>query len=502
MLFKINSLGGMKEDPLSVFSMEPLLPFALQLPVMGSRVRLREFHRQLRAAIVEGRLGHGVRLPSTRALASAYGMSRNTAVGVYGLLASEGYVTTLRGSATRVNRPLPRSSRSPMTGYAARLARPPASSRVHEPLVSPSALVVPGDSFRIGVPDERRFPIDAWRRIHGRVLRAVGRGGALSADPQGQESLRHAIAQHVAHTRAVSCEAADLLVTSGAQQAFSLLAQVLVQRGRTHVAMEDPGYPRLRCVLAAAGARIANVPVDADGMIVDHLPARARVVCVTPSHQFPLGSILSAQRRGSLLDFARSRGAVIIEDDYDGEFRFDSRPLDSLQTLDRTASVFYVGTFSKSLLPALRVGYIVMPQWARESLVNAKMVSDGFSCTLTQDTLAALITEGHLARHVRKMQGLYAARRVALISGIQRHLGSWLQVVPSAAGLHIAAVATRSFNDINLTQAALRNAVQVHALSSFYAAAKPRYGLLFGYGAIEEPAIAAALTRLRAVFSD
>jgi GntR family transcriptional regulator / MocR family aminotransferase len=230
---------------------------------------------------------------------------------------------------------------------------------------------------------------------------------------------------------------------------------------------------------------------------VDRLPAQSRVICVTPSHQYPLGGVMSARRRGELLDFAQAHRAVIIEDDYDGEFRFEDRPLDALQTLDRAASVFYVGTFSKSLHPGLRLGYIVAPAWARASLVAAKALADGSCCSLTQDTLAALIGGGHLARHIRKMHRLYAARREALLAGLRTQCAAWLDPVSSAAGLHVAAVAKRPFNEPLVLAEARKLGVHVHALGAQYARRPLKRGLLFGYGAIEENAIAEGLSRLR-----
>src|SRR6185436_17297532 len=214
-------------------------------------------------------------------------------------------------------------------------------------------------------------------------------------------------ARHVSFARAVACDPDDVTVTAGAQQAFDLLARILVVPKRTVVALENPGYPPLRAAFAAAGARIAAVPVDEQGLIVERLPAQAKIVCVTPSHQFPLGAVMSASRRAALLEFAQRQGAVVIEDDYDGEFRFTDRPLDALQTLDRTESVFYVGTFSKSLLPALRLGYIVAPSWARAALVAAKATMDGYCGPHTQNTVAALVRGGFLSSYVRKMHRVY-----------------------------------------------------------------------------------------------
>ena len=309
--------------------------------------------------------------------------------------------------------------------------------------------------------------------------------------------LRGEIAKHVSYTRAVSCEAEDVVVTAGAQQAFDLLARVLVTPGRTTVAVEDPGYAPLRASFLAAGAKVRTVPVDAEGLAVDHVPPQTQVICVTPSHQFPLGSAMSARRRGELLDFAQARRAVVIEDDYDGEFRFGGRALDALQTLDRDAAVFYVGTFSKSLYPSLRLGFVVAPAWAHEALIAAKQAADWHCPVVEQDTLAAFIGEGHLARHVRKMRQIYAGRRERLIEGLRSGCAEWLDPIPSAAGLHIAAVFKAPIDDAAVAAEARKLGVRVHALSAHYVRRPVQRGLLFGYGAIVEKDIAEGLSRLR-----
>jgi GntR family transcriptional regulator / MocR family aminotransferase len=477
--------------------MEPLLALPINLPQRGSRLLLRDLHRQLRTAITNGRLRPGARLPSTRALAVSCGVSRNTAVAAYELLLSEGYVNARSGSGTRVagSLPLPPSRVRQMTGAEDRRLSP--AWRATRSAQRRDHLETVPYSFRVGTPDPRSFPAEAWRLLSNRVLRRTRSQATFITDPQGQEALRREIARYVAFSRAVSCDAEDVIVTAGAQQAFGLLARVLVTPGRTTVAVEEPGYSPLRASFSTAGAKLSAVAVDAEGLIVDRLPAQSRVICVTPSHQYPLGGVMSARRRGELLDFAQAHRAVIIEDDYDGEFRFEDRPLDALQTLDRAASVFYVGTFSKSLHPGLRLGYIVAPAWARASLVAAKALADGSCCSLTQDTLAALIGGGHLARHIRKMHRLYAARREALLAGLRTECAVWLDPVSSAAGLHVAAVAKRPFNEPLVLAEARKLGVHVHALGAQYARRPLKRGLLFGYGAIEENAIAEGLSRLR-----
>ena len=477
--------------------MDPVFEFPIVLPARDSRRLLRALHAQLREAIVDGRLKPGLRLPSTRRLADAYRVSRNTAVAAYDLLLSEGYLVARRGSGAYVADALPqRAARKSAATDAANERRlsafwrkPPAAIRV--------ASDVPRHDFRLGVPDSALFPFAIWRRLSARALRALSKTQAAYAEPRGQPALRNAIAAHVSFARAVACGADDVVVTAGAQQAFDLLARILVTPGRTVVAIENPGYPPLRAAFAAAGAKLAPVRVDAQGLVVERIPRDARVICVTPSHQFPLGNAMSAQRRAELLDFAQAHGAVVIEDDYDGEFRFGGRPLDALQTLDRAESVFYVGTFSKSLFPAIRLGYVVAPPWSQRALVAAKQGADWHCGVIEQDTLATFIGEGHLARHVRRMRQVYAARRDALLGGLERDFGRWLEPIPSIAGLHLAAWARPSVDVQAIVEQARRHDLGISSLREYYSGVPARSGLAFGYGAIDERGIVDGLARLR-----
>jgi GntR family transcriptional regulator/MocR family aminotransferase len=287
------------------------------------------------------------------------------------------------------------------------------------------------------------------------------------------------------------------LVTSGAQQAFDLLARVLATGRRTTVAVENPSYPPMRAVFEAAGAKLIPVPVDTDGMLIDRLPSQARVVCVTPSHQFTLGSAMSMGRRMALLEFARENDTVVIEDDYDCEFRFDGRPLDALQTIDRHESVFYVGTFSKSMFPEIRLGFIVAPPWALEALVAAKQNADLLSPFLVQHALTAFIAEGHLARHIRRMRSVYAQRRRLLLDGLRRDFARWLWPVPAFAGLHVAAVLRQSEDAEEVVKRARECGVGITAVGRYSVGRPDTQALIFGYGAIDERAIAGGLSELR-----
>ena len=482
--------------------MEPIFGLPLQLPPRSSRERLRALHQQLRAAILEGRLQPGLRLPPTRALAAAHGVSRNTVMAAYDLLLSEGYLAARQGAGTYVADVLPKLSKG--GGRAQDKRRSTGDRRLNafwrQPAVVRDAaeVLAPRFDFRLGVPDTVHFPMDVWRRLSARALRAFSKRPFTHDEPFGRPALREAIARYVSFARAVACSADDITVTAGAQQAFDLLARILITPGRTVVAVENPGYSRVRTTFEAAGAKIVAVPVDAEGLVVERIPANANVVCVTPSHQFPLGVAMSARRRAALLKFAHAQGAVIIEDDYDAEFRFGGRPLDALQTLDRAESVFYVGTFSKSLFPALRLGFAVAPPWAQGALGAAKHYADWSCNPISQETLAAFINEGHLARHVRRMRRVYARRRDVLLEGLRTELSSWFEPLPNVAGLHLTALATAKAVDVARIVARARELeVGVTSVEPFLVGKSGGAGLVFGYGALDEDGIVAGIARLR-----
>lgn len=474
--------------------MEPPLGLAIDLPPRRSRDLLGALHRQMRGAILDGRLAPGLRLPATRALAEGLGVSRNTALAAYDLLLSEGYLVARRGAGTFVAdglpQPKPRAARAP--GPDRRLAAfwrdVPAARAAAKPAYR--------FDFRIGLPDKGPFPFHVWRRLSARALRTLSKAPAAYAEPEGRPALREAIANHVSFARAVACRAEDIVVTAGAQQAFDLIARILVAPGRTPVAVEEPGYPHLRNAFAAHGAVLHPVPVDGEGLIVARLPSTTRIVCATPSHQSPTGAIMSLARRTALLDFARRQGAVVVEDDYDGEFGFAGRPLDALQTLDRAETVFYVGTFSKSLFPALRLGFVVSPPWARPALVAAKRMCDWHPPVLAQDTLAAFIAEGHLARHVRKMRRTYGERRALLKGALARHCGGRLGVLPGEAGLHLATLLDGPKTASAVAAAAAADGIGVQSLASYGTTKAARQGLAFGYGMIGAERIEEGVRRL------
>jgi GntR family transcriptional regulator / MocR family aminotransferase len=487
-------------DPVCGKDGEPVLPFELHLPARGEGARLQALHQQLRAAVLDRRLLPGATLPATRRLAAAYGLARNTVVAAYDLLVAEGYV---------LPRPQARAVVAELAPGRGRLRPPPRGSEPPRadaacqpiwqlPLLQrPAARELPPRSFRLGVPEHLHFPAEIWRRLSARELRRWARAPFDYPPTEGLPALRDAIARHVAFTRAVACSADDVIVTRGAQQAFDLLARLLVTPGRTRVALEEPGYPPVRAAFAAAGAVLVPIPVDDEGLCVDRLPPDVRVISVTPSHQSPTGVRLSQQRRTALLDFAQRQGAVVIEDDYDGEFRFGARPLDALQTQDRDDRVCYVGTFSKSLFPALRQGFVVAPPWLQRGLLTVKHATDAHADALAQAVLAAFIAEGHLARHVRRMLPVYAARRQALLQSLQTELADWLEPIPSEAGLHLAAAIRRPRAASRIVQAARVCAPGAQSTNDYAMAPLARPALAFGYGVMDVDTMAGALRRLR-----
>jgi len=490
--------------------LKQLFEIELKHAPKGSRDASRSLHRQLRAAICDGRLPPGARLPPTRDAQEFFGVSRNTAAEVYERLMNEGFIVARRGSGSFVADSLPKKRTSSthrsnpaahrLNAFWLRADVTEAMSfwrDVPAPAVPRNARVV---DLRPALIDSRLFPHDVFRRVTAKQLRTLERKPPSFKSPQGNQGnyhLRNAITQHIALTRAVVCDADEVLVTSGAQQAFDVLARVLVVPGETIVAVEDPGYPPMRVAFAAAGAKLVPVGVDDEGLIVDALPPDVDVICLCPSHQFPLGVTMSAPRRRALIDFARHRNAVIVEDDYDGEFRYDSNPLAALRTLDAADVVFYVGTFSKCMLPTLRLGFIVAPEWALRTLVAAKNCVDWHCPTPTQMGVAAFIAEGHLARHVRRMRRTYQLRRDVLLQALHSDFAPWLQPIPSFYGMHVGASARAELDLACVTDQLARQRVKLHSFDRYYLGAPTRDGLIFGYGAAGERELTFGLDALR-----
>jgi GntR family transcriptional regulator/MocR family aminotransferase len=490
--------------------MDPLFEIEMERPIPGSRDAGRFLFRQLKDAILDGRLAAGTQLPASRKSAAFFGLSRNTVAEVYDRLSNAGLVVARHSSGTYVANvpPEPASLPSPASTYRLNpfwlqedVTMAMGFWRDDPPVVRRAGTAM---DFRPALIDPRLFPFDVYRRVSAKQLRGLEKKPASYKSPQGNQGnfhLREAITNHIGLTRAVVCRSDDVVVTAGAQQAFDLLARILVTPGETVVAVEDPGYPPMRIAFAAAGARIVPVGVDEEGLVVDSLPASLGVICVCPSHQFPLGVTMSKRRRAALVDFARRHGAVIVEDDYDGEFRFGDNSLQSLRANDAADVVFYVGTFSKCMLPSLRLGFVVVPDWARRTLVAAKNCLDWHCSTPLQTGVSAFITEGHLAHHVRKMRQIYKSRRQLLLDLLKRDFANWLEPIPSAYGMHVAAWARDGVDLDAAVQALAGRSVKIHTLGRYHLMQSPRPGLVFGYGAIDLLDIERGLTSLRKVLA-
>jgi GntR family transcriptional regulator / MocR family aminotransferase len=354
----------------------------------------------------------------------------------------------------------------------------------------------PPRPFRPGIPALDRFPMRVWSRlVHRRLRRPPPLG---YGDPAGYPPLRSAIAEYVSAARGARCTAEQVIVVSGSQQGVDLAARVLLDPG-DEVWMEDPGYPGARAALLAAGASLVPVPVDHEGMRVadgERTAPRARMAYVSPSHQFPLGATMSASRRLELLRWAARAGAWILEDDYDSEFRYSTRPLASLQGMDQDDRVVYIGTFSKTLAPALRLGYLIVPAGIADAVRAVRAACDRHSPVLDQAILADFLTEGHFARHVRRMRGLYAERQEALVDALRSSLASRLEVGPTGAGMHLVGLLGAGADDAAISARLWDAGLEAPALSR-YAMVKPsRGGLLLGWAAYEPEVIRTSVARL------
>jgi len=468
----------------------------------------RRVGHALKSAIRMGRLGQGARLPSTRSLAADLGVSRNTVMLAYEHLAAEGYIVSRHRSTTAVAAGVP-SPAPPASSRPARVGAPRLSRYgrrlTRDPAMPPSASYAarPGIryDFRYGRPAVAEFPHEIWRRL----LAARARRTALDTfgygPPAGYGPLREALAAYLGRARGVSCDAGQIVIVNGSQQAFDLAARVLLDPG-DRVVMEEPHYSGARLVFEAAGARLTGIPVDAEGLDTTKLPAAARLACVTPCHQFPTGVIMPVGRRQALLDWAARTGAWVIEDDYVSEFRYEGRPLEALQALDRTGRVIYVGTFSKTLFPALRLAYLVLPPALVRPFVIAKWMTDRYTAMLGQEALTDFITSGHFERYLRRARARNAARRRVLLDALQARLGDRVTITGDNAGVHLLVW----LNDVAAVEVgaliarAAEAGVGVYPISAFYFRPPRRAGLLFGYASLTEAEIRAGIDRLAAQF--
>jgi len=486
----------------------------------------RQVYEQIRTAVLTGRVRSHQKLPASRQLAQSLGISRTTVVQSYDQLISEGYLETKRGAGTFVCAQVPDALLTPATvpvrpvainradigslsAYGQRL-----STTVTLPTRPPNAL-----SFRYWRPDLSLFPIKQWQRLVNRHSMADTAWMTYSDEPMGHRPLREAIATYISQARAVNCNPDQILVTQGTQQAIALIAQVLLNDGDA-IALENPGYPSARKVFCSHGAMPIPIPVDEAGLnvsVLEQLSANRsapKLVYVTPSHQFPTGVLMSLSRRLALLEWANRTGGLIVEDDYDSEYRYGGRPIPALQGLDTDGRVLYVGTFSKVMFPALRLGYIVLPPALIPVFRQAKWVCDRQCSLLHEQALATFISEGHLAKHIRRMRTVYAARRTCLVRALQT-LGD-IEVLGDPAGLHAMVRLPLSRTNLSargLVAQAAKVGVGLFDVAPYYAAAVPglvdetdaerwnrERAFVFGFGGLSEVAIEAALARIKPFF--
>jgi GntR family transcriptional regulator/MocR family aminotransferase len=468
----------------------------------------RWLYTELRSAIMDGRLKSGARLPSTRNLAAQYGIARATVVAAFQQLQDEGFVSSEVSAGTFVVPAPGWELATPARRRSSRrvISKATIAKRTQTLLKTTSLLPAShslGKAFRGYEPAIDLFPVELWARIAARVYRKAPRSLYGQGDPSGYPPLRRAIAEYVGHSRGVRCSAEQIIVTSGAQQALDLLGRVLLDPG-DEVWMEDPGYPGALRALQAAGARVVPIPVDKDGIDVARgmksSPA-ARVVYVTPANQFPLCTAMSAERRVELLSWAARAGAWIIEDEYDAEYRYSGKPIASLHSIDKSGSVIYVGTFTKMLFNALRIGFIVVPEHLVEAFRITRSFMDRHAPTLDQAVLAEFINDGHFGHHVRKMRQVYSDRSQLLTEEANRRLAGLLDVEKAQSGMRTVGWIKTSVTETVLTQRAQELGLEVVPMSSYVNRYEQRPALTLGFAGCSASEIKRGVSVLEAILS-
>jgi GntR family transcriptional regulator/MocR family aminotransferase len=478
----------------------------------GIRARLEA---ALRDAVRTGRLGPGVRLPSSRALAADLGVARNTVAEAYAQLVAEGWLTARQGSATRVagvptppsilaSPDTPASPHSPAPPDAPAGAATRASAASGPAAADPPGTRPPRYTLKAGSPDLSAFPRAAWLAAARRAFTAVPSHALGYGHPQGRPELRAALAEYLARARGVRAHPDRIVVCDGFAAGLALLAGVLRARGATTLAVEEYGLPSARATATAAGLRLAPLPVDADGAVVDQA-GRAGAVLVTPAHQFPLGAALAPRRRTELVEWARDTGGLVIEDDYDGEFRYDRQPVGAVQAL-APGHVVYAGSASKSLAPGFRLGWLVLPAPLAREVAAAQELAAGPGCRLDQLTLAEFIVSGGYDRHIRRSRLAYRRRRDRLAAALARQAPQ-VRVTGIAAGLHALCELPPGLAEDHVVARALARGLDVDGLAHYRASGTVPHGpgrpaLVVGYGSPPEHAFSGAVARLCAALND
>ncbi|RAZ91529.1 PLP-dependent aminotransferase family protein [Mesorhizobium hawassense] len=482
----------------------------------------RQLYHGLVAIIRDRTLAPGSELPSTRALAAELGLGRNTIVAAYDQLVTEGYLANRQG-ARPVIVDLPEGPRETPAQAAPMPLRTP-SRRGEELLSQPYHHGRPGHvAFHPGMPDHESFPFGVWGRL---VARRASHGGETlfgTYDVTGHPALKEAIAGYLFSARGVRCRPEQIVVTTGAQAAFDLLARLLLDPGDT-VWMEEPGYYGAKAAFTVAGAKILPIPVDQErGWRFEHDPEKwepvlgqrscsnkesdapefsPRLIYVTPACQHPLGITMRMEERLRLLDIAETANAWVIEDDFDGEYRFQGRPVPAIQSMDRAGRVIYVGTFAKLLFPALRIGFMVLPPELAGRIVNALSTTGQFAPLLLQAALADFITEGHMSRHLKRMRRIYAQRRQLFREIVAERLRDEITLSPAEAGIQVVGYLKAGIDDIKVSQAAAKRAINVSPLSKYFQNTAPTQGLVLGYAACDAAQTREGVERLAAAIRE
>lgn len=473
------------------------IPFVLDR-APGAPPLHRQIYERWRADILNGRFRPGERVPSSRTFAADFRVARVTVTAAYEQLLAEGYFETRHGAGTFVSRDLPdealRPFRLPGSGPVAapriRLSRYAARLGEIRRLARPSTGVL---NLSAPTADLTRFPFPLWRRLISRQLKRPFPGLFDDAAlPGGHPGLREAISRYVARSRAVRCTPDQVIVVSGSQQALDLCARLLLDHGE-EAAVEEPGYPGARQLFLAHGASLTTMPVTDSGASVDGLSGRTRLVHVTPSHQFPTGVSMSLARRLELLEWARTHAAVIVEDDYDSEYRYSGPPLPAMHSLANGAGVIYVGTFSNVMFRGIRLGYMVVPPDLIGPFTTAKWMTDRHTTLLEQAALADFLDEGHFDRHVRRMRRVYKRRRDVLLESLEREFGKDAGVRGDAAGLHVT---VRFRLGARVRAAAERHGMHLASTGIYYLSRPVPNEFIFGFSAIGERTIRTAVRRL------
>lgn len=465
----------------------------------------RQIYRQLRAAILEGRLPPGGRLPPSRDLARSAGVARVTVLQAVRQLEAEGFLTGRVGAGTFVAPDLPEPVSAPvapvsyrpmLTDWGRRAVEVGQGGRAAEN----ARLEI---DFGFGRVFAELFPYDVWRRLLARYLSTDDAMLSRYGSPAGFLPLRQTIADYLGRVRGVRCTSDQVAIVSGAQQALDILARLLLPPGG-EVVVETPGYRDAFTLFRLHGARLVALPVDDGGLPVDRIPpdSRARLAFVTPSHQFPRGGTMPLARRMALLTWARERGAVVIEDDYDGDLRYEGHSLAALQGLDDDGRVVYLGTFSKVLFPALRLGYLVLPRTLVTPFVRAKDLVDRGAPTLTQAAVADFISEGHFERHLRHLRHVYGQRRALLTGELQARLGDRVHFSTVSAGLHVMLFLEPDVAEARLVRAAAARGVRVYPGAPYHLAQPAPPSILLGFSGLDEADIVEGVRRLAEAMGD